>query len=226
MESWRKGELERWVRQRAGRGWPISWCVGVCVCEGLEGPQSWWGENRIVLRAWHGAFDCATSERTVQGLDGTPAGFESQLDSATEEQHAGPCPFPGDVKDQGGLCVRVCVCGGGGNLGRGGEEMSLSLKQCKGERGQWGHRTGEFLKGLELKEMEGSHSPCQCPGRLHLSDRSAWTGPQGQGGSPGQSVLTFIWGLGGSEGQLSVEGVSQVRALWRGYSQAGGLCNC
>lgn len=133
MESWRKGELEGWGRQRAGRGWPISWCVGVCVCEGLEGPQSWWGENRIVLHAWHGAFDCATSERTFQGLDGTPAGFESQLDSATEEQHAGPCPFPGDVKDQGGLCVRVCVCVGGGGResweGRGRNVFELETMQ-------------------------------------------------------------------------------------------------
>lgn len=133
MESWRKGELEGWGRQRAGRGWPISRCVGVCVCEGLEGPQSWWGENRIVLRAWHGAFDCATSERTVQGLDGTPAGFESQLDSATEEQHAGPCPFPGDVKDQGGLCVRMCVCVWGGGResweGRGRNVSELETMQ-------------------------------------------------------------------------------------------------
>lgn len=54
------------------------------------------------------------------------------------------------------------------------------------------HRTGEFLKGLELKEMENPPSIGQCPGCLHLSDRSAWTGPQGQGGSPGQRLLTFL----------------------------------
>lgn len=47
-------------------------------------------------------------ERTAQGLDRTPAGFESQLDPATKEQYAEPCPISGIVKDQGG--------GGGGRL--------------------------------------------------------------------------------------------------------------
>lgn len=46
---------------------------------------------------------CNAQERTAQGLDETPAaGFESQLDPATEELRAEPCPISGIVKDQGG----------------------------------------------------------------------------------------------------------------------------
>lgn len=132
--------------------------MGVCVCGGLEGPRSWWGENSTALPGWHGASDCATSERTVQGLDRTPAGFESQLDLATEERRAEPCPIPGVGKDQGGLCV--CVAGAG-DPGRGGKEMLLNLKQRKEEKGQWDHRGGEFLKSLEFKDMEDLPSTSQ-----------------------------------------------------------------
>lgn len=99
-------------------------CGCVRVCGGLEGPQSWWGENSTALPGWHGASDCATSERTVQGLDGTPAGFESQLDLATEERRAEPCPIPGVRKDQGGLCV----CGGGRGSREGRERNASELE--------------------------------------------------------------------------------------------------
>lgn len=94
-----------------GEAWPISRCVGVCMCEGLEEPESWWGENRAVPHGWHRVCDCAMLQGTAQGLDGTPARSESQLDSATEEQHRGPCPTSGVVKAWGGS--------GGGRLWRG-----------------------------------------------------------------------------------------------------------
>lgn len=57
----------------------------------------------------------------------------------------------------------MCVVGAGvgGDPERGGKEMLLNLKQGKGEKGQWGHRRGEFLKSLELKGMEGPHSTSQ-----------------------------------------------------------------
>lgn len=150
MESWKKGRL-RGMREAESRARlaHLLVCGCVCVCGGLEGLQSWLGENSTALPGWHGASDCATSERTVQGLDGTPAGFESQLDLATEERRAEPCPIPGVGKDQGGLCV----CGGGRGYRRGGKEMLLNLKQGKEEKGQWDHRGGEFLKSLEFKDI-------------------------------------------------------------------------
>ena len=97
----------------------------VRVCGGLEGLWSWLGENSTALPGWHGASDCATSERTVQGLDGTPAGFESQLDLATEERRAEPCPIPGVGKDQGGC---LCVCGGGRGYREGRERNASELE--------------------------------------------------------------------------------------------------
>ena len=49
--------------------------------------------------------------------------MESQLDLATEERHAEPCPIPGVGKDQGGLYVCVAgVCGGGEILGGEGKK--------------------------------------------------------------------------------------------------------
>ena len=60
------------------------------------------------------------------------------------------------------------------------------------------------------------------PGRLHLSDRSAWAGPQGQGGSAGPGLLAFIPDLGGSEGLLPGEGVSDEGTLgWIHLGQVG-----
>ena len=107
-------------------------CGCVRVCGGLEGPWSWSGKNSTALPGWHRAPDCATSERIVQGLDGTPAGLESQLDLATEEQRAEPCPIPGVGKDQGGLyvCVAgVCVGAGGPREGRERNTSELETRQ-------------------------------------------------------------------------------------------------
>lgn len=79
------------------------------------------------------------AERTAQGLDGTPAEFESQLDPATEEQRARPCPVSGVVEDEGS-------CRAGGPWRR-GENMPLNLNSPKGRWGRWDHRAEEFLQG-------------------------------------------------------------------------------
>lgn len=92
--AFRDGKLQEGGRLGGGRGrgeaWPHSWCVGVCMCEGLDGPSLWSGEDRTVLHGWHRASNCAMPQGTVQGLDGPPAGSECQLDAASEERHAGP----------------------------------------------------------------------------------------------------------------------------------------
>lgn len=162
----------------------------------------WWGENRTVLYSWHRACGCAMPQRAAPGLDGTPAGFESQLDPGTEEQHAGPHPISGVVKH----CRRLCW-----------GETQEGKKRPRERRG-WDHRAADFWKKLQVTEMQGPHSLC------HPSDRSAWAGPQGRGGSPSQSLpLAFLCGLGGAEEPLRGRRGLPVRAPWGGYSQASGL---
>lgn len=113
----------------------------LCACVhvgGTGGAESWYGESRTALRGWHGVCGCAMP-RTAQGLDGTPAEFESQLDPATEEQWARPCPVSGVVEDEGS-------CRAGGPWRR-GENMPLNLNSPKGRWGRWDHRAEEFLQG-------------------------------------------------------------------------------
>lgn len=137
-------------------------------------------------------------ERTAQGLDRTPAELESQLDSGTEEQCAGPCPVSGIVKDQGG---RV----GGALEGRGRNASELKAVQRRGGGG-WDRWAVQFLKGL-------CPQPCASTrASQHLSNRSAWAGPQGQGGGPGLAFIRRELGafirreLGAAQGQGGVPG--------------------
>lgn len=87
--------------------------------------------------------------------------------------------------------------------GRNASELETAQRREVGARG---HPAVGFLKGLDLKGMKCPYALHQHPGPKHLSDRSAWAGPHGRGGSPVQSLLVFTWGLRGSQELLRGEG--------------------